>query len=191
MHNPASIRATMLLILGIASACEISFSYFGLTQHWVAVVAVAINLWGGLDALLRFPAAHDIESFFAVKQLLLLFAKLFAYAFGIIHLRRHINEFVMILILLIWTLPVLYLMALPLNPAEQVADNDCDDVDLVVKVWELSTCRTERQRCLKTCRTWLHRSLFAVSERSNVAKMAICAASPSYRRVFSKGRCSV
>lgn len=190
-HNPAKIRSTMLLILSVVSLCDISFSFFELTYNWVAVVALSINLWGSFDALLRFPAAHDLESFFAVKQIVLHLMKGFAYAFGIIGLGTHISEFVLILVLNIWALPVLYLMALPLNPAEQVADKESDDVDLVVRVWELSTCHTERQRCLKTCRTWFHKRLFDVSERSRMAKMAICAASPSYRRVFSKGRWKV
>lgn len=190
-HSPAKVRSAMLIILGIVSLCDASFAFFGLTHHWAACVVLASNLWGSLDALLRFPAAHDLESFFTVKQLLLLFANIFAYAFGIIGFRAHTNEFVAILILRIWALPVLYLMALPLNPANQVADNDRDDVDLVVRVWELSTCRTERQRCLKTCRAWFHRGLFAVSKQSHMAKTAICAASPLYRRAFSKERWSV
>ena len=50
--------------------------------------------------------------------------------------------------LVIWGLPVLYLMALPLDPAEQVAADEEDDVDIVMGIWNLTTCQKERQRCL-------------------------------------------
>lgn len=189
--NPATVRSTMLAILGTATACELGFSLHGLTQPWVSAVSLAANLWGGLDALLRFPASHDLESLFAVKQFLLLLTKTFSYAFGINDFRQHIGMFLLVLLINIWGLPVLYLMALPLDPAEQVAADERDDVDLVVRVWQLTTCRTERQRCLRSCRHWLHRRLFAVSERSPVARIALCAASPTYRRAFSKGCRSV
>merc|ERR1719359_479985 len=104
----------MLGILAAATACEMAFAVNDLTRTWVAVVSLIVNLWGGLDALLRFPAAHDLESFFAIKQFLLLVAKTFSYAFGINGFRQHIGTFLAILVLIIWGLPVLYLMALPL-----------------------------------------------------------------------------
>lgn len=190
-HNPARVRATMLGILAAATAVEMAFAEYGLTRSWVAGVTLVANVWGGLDALLRFPAAHDLESFFAAKQFSLLVVKTFSYAFGMMGFGQHIGSFLLILLIIIWGLPVLYLMALPLDPAEQVVADDRDDVDLVVKVWQLTTCQTERQRCMKGCKSWLHRRLLNASHRSPLAKMALCAASPSYRRAFSKGCRSV
>ena len=51
------------------------------------LVSLFVNLWGGLDALLRFPAAHEIKSFFATKQFALLVTKSLSYAFGICDFR--------------------------------------------------------------------------------------------------------
>jgi len=190
-HNPARVRSTMLGVLIFGTAFEMGIAAHGLTLYWVAVVSLIVNLWGGLDALLRFPAAHEFESFFATKQFLLLVAKTFSYAFGIVGFREHVGMFLLFLLINIWGLPVLYLMALPLDPAEQVVADERDDVDLVVRVWQLTTCHTERQRCLRSCNNWLHRRFYAISQRSPIAKIALCAASPTYRRAFSKGRCSV
>lgn len=186
-HNPGRVRAVMVVILGVATICELGFTFCALTYPWVAVVSLLVNLWGGLDALLRFPAAHDIESFFAVKQFLLLLCKTFGYAFGINNFRMHVGKFLLVLLINIWGLPVLYLMALPLDPAEQVAADDRDDVDLIMRMWHIAIYKDERQRCMKTCRSWWHRRLFAISEKSPIAKIAICASSPAYRKKFSKG----
>lgn len=190
-HNPAKVRSTMLGVLGAVTACELGLSLYGLTRPWVFAVSLVVSIWGGVDALLRFPAAHDAESIFSIKQGLLLFAKTLSYAFGINGFRMHVGLFMLILLIDIWGLPVLFLMALPLDPAEQVASDDRDDIDIAVKAWRLTTCQKERQRCLRTCKTWLHRRLFLASQRSPLAKMALCAASPTYRRAFTKDRRSV
>lgn len=190
-HNPARVRLVMMGILTAATAGEMGLCAHGLTTTWVASMSLFVNLWGGLDALLRFPASHEFESFFSTKQFLLLVLKTFGYAFGINEFRQHIGAFLMVLLIVIWGLPVMYLMALPLDPAEQVAADERDDVDLVLRVWQLTTCQNERQRCLRGCKKWLHRRLFAATQRSPIAKIALCAASPHYRRAFSKGCRSV
>lgn len=176
----------MLAILALATGFEIGLAAHGLTRQWVAVVSLVVNFWGGLDALLRFPAAHDAESVFAMKQLVLNVAKSLSYAFGIVGFREHIAMFLLVLLIDIWGLPVLYLLALPLDTAEQVAASDRDDVDLIVRVWQLATCLTEPQRYMRSCKKWFHRRLLAASESSPAAKAALCAASPMYRRAFSK-----
>jgi len=190
-HNPARVRNAMVGILAASTAGEMALCAHGLTSTWVAAISLFVNLWGGLDALLRFPASHDFESFFASKQFLLVILKTFSYAFGINEFRQHIGAFLMVLLIIVWGLPVMYLMALPLDPAEQVAADERDDVDLVLRVWQLTTCQKERQRCLGGCKKWLHRRLYAASQRSPIAKIALCAASPHYRRAFSKGCRSV
>lgn len=190
-HNPARVRITMLGILAASTILEVQFNVYGLTCSWVVAISIVVNLWGGLDALLRFPASHDLESFFTTKQFSLLVLKTFSYAFGINGFKQHVGAFLLILVILIWGLPVLYLMALPLDPAEQICADERDDVDLVMRVWNLTTCQSERQRCLRGCKKWLNRRLLGASQHSPLAKLALCAASPSYRRVVSKGCRSV
>jgi len=189
-HNTRKVRSMMLAILAVATLCELGFWQCGLTHSWVLMVSLLVNLWGWLDALLRFPVVHDVNSVFAVKQCLLLVAKTLSYGFGIVGLRQHMGKFLLMVFLNIWGLPVLYLMALPLHSGEQAAADACN-VDLTVRMWRLSTCRSERQRFLRSCRHWLDRRLFEVSLHSPVAKIALCAAIPAYRRTFSKGCRSV
>lgn len=192
-HKLPRVRFAMLFILALATAFEIGLAANGLTRQWVVVVSLIVNFWGGLDALLRFPAEHDLDSFFAMKQFGLIVVKSLSYAFGITGFSAigHIGMFLVVLLIDIWGLSVLYLLALPLDTAEHVLANDRDDVDLIVRMWQLTTCLTERQRCMRSCEKWFHRRLLAASEGSPTATAALCAASPLYRRAFSKDRRSV
>lgn len=187
-HCSARIRSAMLLILCATTACELAFASNELIRPWVAVVVLIVNIWGGLDALLRFPADHAFESFFSLKQFLLLAAKTLSYGFGIGGFRHHLAIFIVSLLVIVWSLPVLYLMAMPLDPSEQVVADELDDVDLVLRVWRLTTCRKERQRCGQRCKNWLHKHVVATSEKMAIAKIALCAASPAYQRAFTRAQ---
>jgi len=190
-HNPARVRSAMLAILVLLTLCEMSFSTYGWTHQWVALVSLVVNLWGSFDACLRFPAAHGVESVFFWKQAGLLIVKTLSYAFGIVDFRQDMVKFLLVLLIIIWGLPVLYLIALPLDPAEQVAADERDDVDIAVKIWQLITCHQDRKRCLSTCKTSLNRRLFSVSQCSPIARVALCTASSSFGRAYSKGSFSV
>mmetsp|Transcript_129285 Transcript_129285/g.374341 ORF Transcript_129285/g.374341 Transcript_129285/m.374341 type:complete len:223 (+) Transcript_129285:101-769(+) len=185
-HDPERVRCAMFGILGAAGCIELGLFCLGTIRPFVLVVSAVANLWGGVDALLRYPAAHDVDSFFALKQFLLLVAKAFSYGFGMTAWRRSAPSFLVVLLLNICGLPVLYAMALPMDPTEQVAKDDAQDVDLVVRVWKLAVCPSQRRACLATCRGWWYRRLAVASESSSLARMAICAASPEYRRMFRK-----
>lgn len=54
---------------------------------WVSLLT---NFWGALDAVLRFPAAHDLESFFSLKQLFLLLTKTFSFGLGMVSFKSHL-----------------------------------------------------------------------------------------------------
>jgi len=184
-HDPGRVRAVMFIILACVTAMEMSLAAYGLVKPRTVTISLVVNLWGGMDALLRFPAAHDLESWFSVKQILLLSAKTMGYAWGFVSFRADLGKFIALLLLNIWGMPVLYLMALPLDPLEQVADDEYN-VDVAVRVLQLVTNSLERRRCIDTCRVWWNRKLCAASEKSSIAKIAICAASPQYRRAFNK-----
>lgn len=184
-HDPGRVRAVMVIILAIVTAMEMGLAAYGLVRPRTAVISLLVNLWGGMDALLRFPASHDLESWFSVKQILLLSIKTMGYAWGFLSFRQNLGKFIGLLLLNIWGLPVLYLMALPLDPLEQVADDEYN-VDLAYRVLQLVTNYKERRRCMDTCLHWWNRKLCAASEKSDFARIAICAASPQYRRAFNK-----
>merc|ERR1719410_1792875 len=152
---------------------------------------MVVNIWGALDALLRYPAAHDSESLFAMKQMVLVAAKTIGYVTSLIVgvlAGRHSDFIVFLAVLLldVWGLPLMYLMSMPIDPAEQVVRDDDHDVDLAVRVWQLAMCASERHRCLATCKGWWYRSLTAASERSQIARIAVCATSPAHRRALKK-----
>jgi len=185
-HSPIRIQRIMIAILALVTFAELQLVYANKTRLWVFWASLIVNCWGGLDALLRFPVAHDLESFFTLKQLVLLLAKTLAYVFGMVSLRDHVATFMAVLFLDIWGLPVLYAMALPMDPIDQVRADESDDVDLAIRVWQLAMSSTERQRYLASCRSWMYRGLTAVSEHSSLARMAVCAASPAHRRMLRR-----
>mmetsp|Transcript_4732 Transcript_4732/g.13835 ORF Transcript_4732/g.13835 Transcript_4732/m.13835 type:complete len:229 (-) Transcript_4732:398-1084(-) len=186
-HDPDRVRKWMLGILAFTVATELGLAGSGVVPAWVAVFSLVANLWGGLDAVLRYPAAHDLESFFSVKQFFLLTVKTFAYAFGIVSFKLHIVKFLLVLLFNTWGLPVLYLMALPLDVCEQVAKDDDYDVDLAVRVWQLTLSPTERSKCMATFQSWWYRKLSTASESSTLArKLVLCSASPEYRRTLQR-----
>jgi len=185
-HDPARVRAAMFIILSLATVAELALCASGVTHSVVAWVSVIVNVWGGMDALLRFPAAHSLESFFSLKQFFLLVVKTFAYAFGMVTFRKNLATFLAVLLINIWGMPVLYSMALPMDPAEQVVKDDSYDVDLAVRVWQLASCSYERRQCMVSCKGWWYQSLTLASESSSLARLAICAASPEHRRALKK-----
>lgn len=85
-----------------------------------------------------------------------------------------------------WTLPVLYTMALPMDPAEQIVKDDAYDVDLALRVWQLAVNTHERHTCIVKCKGWWYKNFAVASEQSTLARMAICAASSEHRSFYRK-----
>mmetsp|Transcript_10825 Transcript_10825/g.28954 ORF Transcript_10825/g.28954 Transcript_10825/m.28954 type:complete len:232 (-) Transcript_10825:784-1479(-) len=186
-HDPGRVRAWMAMILLFTTMTELGLASSGIVHNWVVVFSLVANFWGGLDAVLRYPKAHDLESFFSVKQFFLLTVKTFAYAFGIVSFRMHIVKFLLVLLFNTWGLPVLYLMALPLDACEMVTKDDEYDVDLAVRVWQLTLNPIERRKCMMTCKSWWYRKLSTASESSSLARnLVLCSASPEYRRTLQR-----
>lgn len=188
-HNPGRVRARMFLVLLCVALSEIGLALCGVLFPRTALVSTLVNVWGPLDAVLRFPAAHDLESFFFTKQLSLTLLKTFAIMFGMTSFRMHIAKGLVLLLFDTWGLPVLYLMALPLDVKEQVAKDE-RDVDLVVRLWRLVFHGVERRRCIALCQKWWYRHLKWAGEDSKLApwakKIAICHATPEHKRLLQK-----
>merc|ERR1719296_144754 len=185
-HDPGRVRAMMFIVLMMVSLTEIGLMSQGYVESWVLSLSLLANIWGGLDAVLRYPAAHDFESFFTWKQILLVATKTVAYSFGMVSFKQDLCIFLLVLFLNIWGLPVCYLMALPMDPREQVIAPGAYDADLLLRIWQLASCSIERRRCMLTCRGWMYRKLNTASERSPLARMVICVASSEHRRVLRK-----
>merc|ERR1719330_1333913 len=190
-NDPRRMRAVMFLILLVITCTEIGLASQGYVDWWVLAVSLLANFWGGLDALLRYPAAHYVESFFCVKQFALIAAKTIAFFIGIgmVSPKQNVALFFGALVLDIWWLPILYVMALPLNRLEQVVEDDACDVDVALRLWRLASSPVERRVCMAHCQGWWYRKLTKASELSTLARRAICATSADHRRVLRAGRC--
>jgi hypothetical protein len=185
-HDPRRVRAVMFIALVVATAAETSLASSGLFAGWVAGLAVAVNMWGGFDAVLRFPAGHSLGSFFSIKQLLLLAVKAIAFAFGLCEFRKHVILLAALLLLDVAGLAILYLMALPLDTKERVVLTGVYDVDVLVRAWQLATRPSECATCAGECRKWWYQSLTAAAEDSSAARLVVCAASAEHRRVLGR-----
>ena len=83
-----------------------------MTKNWVIAVIVLNNVWGLLDAAMRYPVVYDLDTFFTLKQVVLVASKTVAYALGFVKIGKHTGWFLFSLFGLVWTAPLLYLMAL-------------------------------------------------------------------------------
>ena len=72
-----------------------------------------MNIYGYLDAILRFPSVPQLESYFCLKLLVAVIAKTVAYSLGFIEIHRWALLFLSALFLNVWLLPVLYVLAVP------------------------------------------------------------------------------
>lgn len=181
-HELDRIQSAMLLMLAVATCVELGLYVYGFAQAWLACIALVANLWGGLDALLRYPVAHRIDSFFCIKQVALLFVKIVSYTLGMVIFSRALIVFLAVLLLDICVLSVAYCMSLPFDPRQNLQRDHACNVDLALRFWRLAACSAERRKCAATCRGWMHRRLVDASESSDLARMVICAALPEHRR---------
>jgi len=189
-HDPGRSRVIMLFGLLVATVVELDMGCRGEVHPLTLAFSLVANLWGGLDAVLRFPAKHTLESFFGKKQTILIAAKTFA---CILSCRFHSTSFATLLVMLlidVWGLPVLFLMALPMNPKEQVLKNVANDIDIVLRIWRLVRSPDERQHYAARLLAWWYRKLTGFSERSSLALFVVSATSPEHRRRLQRrGRC--
>lgn len=190
-HDPDQIRRVMGLALVLVMAADTALALHGVTKLWMGWLTVALDLWGGLDAVLRYPACHHLTSFFSLKQFACLAIKSCVYPIGMASFRRDASTVFVIVLFTICSLPLLYLMALPMDRNEQCLNDDTYDIDLARRVWHMAVRPVERRQSIAICRTWWNRHLVDATESSPFVRVAICAASPAYRRTFKRAGRSV
>lgn len=177
----------MLVVLGSITLLELCLGLCEVTHPTAVAVCMFVNFWGALDAVLRFPATHCLETFFGVKQVGLFGAKASAFVISALSFPVSIPTLMALLLLDVLGVPLLYLMALPTDYRDT---QDPNDVDVVVRAWRLVTSWKERRQCIVACRGWLYRNLTTVSQHSTFACFAVCAASSEHRRCLkARSRC--
>jgi hypothetical protein len=186
-HDPGRVRAFLFSILAISTAFDTGLYCRGVTYSSVLCMSLLANAWGGVDAVLRFPAVHKLESFFGLKQIGLLLAKTLAYIIGVTSFRRHAVLLLVAIFVNTWGLMLLYFMAYPMDMNECVIKHDEYDVDLALRLWKLASVRHERQRCLSLWRRWWYQGVSA-SKGSGLARLCIRFADPHFQQTLYKVR---
>merc|ERR1712032_450729 len=151
----------------------------------LAVIAL-VNVWGLLDATLRYPVVYDFSSLFSIKQILLLAAKMFFYALSFRSITLSRMWFFDMVLLNIVVLPLAYLLALPFDLEDSFAPlgNSDYDVDVAVRIFRFVARPRRWRECAKACRWWIRGVVLALARRSPTVSKAVCSVIPSYRKVL-------
>lgn len=156
--NPyGRIRKLLLGMLGVLATAEAWLYYRSVIGPKLLAVVLLANGWGMLDALLRYPIAHDLDTPFGIKQLVLFMMKFVGYIAG---LRADMEAGW--LMLCVWsnvlTLPLLWLMAVPVEVQQK---HSSVDADIAIRLFQLFSRPEERARVSTLCKRvrrhcWVH-----------------------------------
>jgi len=132
------IRRALLRALAVCTLIEAWLWLSGDLETWSFALIFVVNCWGTLDAVLRFPVQHSFCSMFVWKQLALVMLKVMCYVCGFHDAVDRLALFVIALLGLVFTLPLLYITALPLGDTAQVhMKHDAIDRDLFVRLLQV------------------------------------------------------
>ena len=144
--KPSGIRRALHVVFLIFNAIEILLYQRETFKGYTLPVIMFCNFWGMFDAILRYPVVHDLDTFFAVKQVCLVALKTMAYAIGFRNLGRNAVTFLCCLFGNVWAVPLLYVMALPIGDSRaQMSRVDVKDVDVMIKVYAFFFSRDDLQ----------------------------------------------
>mmetsp|Transcript_35799 Transcript_35799/g.102890 ORF Transcript_35799/g.102890 Transcript_35799/m.102890 type:complete len:222 (+) Transcript_35799:82-747(+) len=133
--EPPRVRTVLHAILLLETAVEVALWSWDVLRPWMLAVILISNCWGMMDAFLRFPVVHSIDSLFGLKQVVLITAKLIGYALGFRNVSKHVGWFVLLILCCVFTLPILWLTALPIGDVTSYHQkHDAVDVDVVLRV---------------------------------------------------------
>jgi len=136
--KPTSVRRLLYCALGIVCVIEFSIWYADILKPSLLVPMLLTNVWGMYDAIARFPVVHDVDSFFTLKEIVLVAGKTLGYALGFRDIGRAAGWFLLCLFSNVWFVPLIYLMALPIgDPVQQNSRIDIDDEDLICRLANL------------------------------------------------------
>jgi hypothetical protein len=186
---PEKIRQRLHLANCVITLAELVFVWNGVLRTWMLLPIIVVNGWGYLDAVLRFPIVHEMESFFTLKNILLLAFKVAMLAFGFRRLDQVSSMCIMISLVLVNLLcmPALYLIALPLDDDEidqRLAAHDAVEDDLAQSALRFLTCSCYRQEKLDYIRKRLYASSQKILE-SSVGQKVVSVSSPKHRKPMS------
>ena len=185
--EPDKVRKMLLLVVFVLSLEEWMLYMGGVVSLWGLIIALFCNLWGHLDAFLRFPIVHDLDSFFALKQLFLLLAKIGGYLLGFKMLKQNLAWAVLVMLLNVCTLPIIWLTALPIGDVNSYhRKHGVIDQDLALRLWRLAVSSAERQQAAAYLKASGRRTLAAVANSIPWLKPLVLKVDPVMVRVLRK-----
>lgn len=186
-NDPPQIRMALHTLLAVETALEVAIWASGMVRPWVLAVIFVANVWGMLDAFLRFPVVHDIDSLFGLKQVILITLKLIGYAIGFHNVGKYVGWFVLIILCCVFTVPILWLTALPIGDVTSYHQkHDRVDVDLAVRLWHVVRHKEERAMAAIRCKNVLRKMLVFVATGAPFLRSMILRWDPSLARALRK-----
>mmetsp|Transcript_58415 Transcript_58415/g.117000 ORF Transcript_58415/g.117000 Transcript_58415/m.117000 type:complete len:222 (-) Transcript_58415:121-786(-) len=184
--DPPRVRTALHMILLAEMALEVGVWFWGAVRPWVLVVIIITNGWGMFDAFLRFPAVHSIDSLFGLKQVLLLVVKLTGYAMGFRNVSRHVGWFVLLILCCVFTIPILWLTALPIGDySSSHQKHDAVDVDIAQRLWGAVSDPRERAVAVAHAKLLCRRAVVALVHWMPFLRGPVLRLDPSLSRALS------
>jgi len=188
-----TVRNFLLLSVALQTLVEGGLVWMGSLRSWFFVPMILINCWGFLDAVLRFPVVHDIESAFTLKNILLLAFKMATILFSSMSLDNPVNMARMVALLMtnLIVCPCLYLIGLPLGADQQnqrEAAHDVNDVDMAQSAYRLITSSEQRRESLFGLKKRVQhsgRKILTLPMAATLADALEVSLSPSHRKAMS------
>lgn len=183
---PEQTRRLLLLVVLLLTLAESWCVWIGALRRWMPLPILLVNGWGYVDAVLRFPIVHELESFFVVKNLLLLAFKVVTLAFGFRQINKANNVCCLVFFMVtnLLGIPALYLLALPLDDThieQRMAAHDVNDVDLAESLFRCITNSQYRKEVLSNTKKRLRFSTQHLLQLPLVTKVVECT-SPRHRK---------
>mmetsp|Transcript_35683 Transcript_35683/g.65450 ORF Transcript_35683/g.65450 Transcript_35683/m.65450 type:complete len:226 (-) Transcript_35683:92-769(-) len=179
------VRRTLYAFLCVQLVAEICIWMSGVVRSWMLIVVMITNAWGMLDAFLRYPLVHDIDSIFGLKQVLMITARVCLYALGFRSIAKNAGWFVLLLLTCVFTLPILWLTALP------IGDSSCYhmkhgvvDKDIAVRIWSMVSTPAERKELLVRIRVLTRSTVVELARVAPWLKPTLVSWDPSLARVL-------
>lgn len=161
--GPLDIRRVMLVVFVLCTTLELALVVSGDLAVWSLGLVLMSNVWGMLDAFLRFPVVQPLLSFFTGKQALLVLLKTWCYISGFHNASERLGLFVIVLLGLVFLMPLLYITALPIDdPVTQAAKHDVVDVDIAVRFFRTVYNPAARAQAAAAWRCKRHRAVVQV-----------------------------
>lgn len=122
----------------------------GLTKSFFLTCCMVINVYGYLDAIVRFPSVPGLESYFAIKLISAVIAKTVVYGIGLVGSSSWGGILLTSLFQNVWLLPVMYVMALPFGDSSPFRK----DRDMAVELYFFLTDSKDCSDKLHTARSY-------------------------------------